>query len=174
MKYTKPLRILLITWLAIFAFCDYSVAQNNTDNKNDAKKHAFKNMVDSQHFVFVANSVNPTGGRFRNLTSSYDVTFLHDTLVSYLPYFGRAFSAPLNPTESVLDFTSRDFTYTVSPRKKEGWNVLVKLKDNHEVQQFLFTIFDNGSASLSVTLTSRDPISFNGTVKKQERKKKKK
>ena len=131
-------------------------------------------MVDSQHFVFVAQSVIPLRGQFRNLTSVYDVNISKDTLVSYLPYFGRAYSAPLNPSESGLNFTSTNFSYTVTPNKKSGWDVMVKPKDNTDVQQFLFTIYDNGSASLNVTSNSRDAISFNGYIDKEKEEKRRK
>lgn len=174
MKYTKYFTILFMTCLAVISYCQSSTAQNDAADKSDAKKAAFKNMVDSQHFVFVAQSVTPLRGQFRSLTSSYDITISKDTMVSYLPYFGRAYSAPIDPSKAALNFTSTSFSYSVTAHKKNGWNVVVKPKDNTDIQQLLFTIFDNGSASLNVTSTSRDPISFNGYIQKEERKKKKK
>jgi hypothetical protein len=169
MKYTKYFKILFTTSLAIITFFQCSTAQKNTENKNDSKKMSFKNLVDSQHFVFVAQSVTPLRGSFHNLTSLYDVSITKDTLVSYLPYFGRAYTAPLNPSESGLNFTSTNFLYSATPHKKSGWDVIIKPKDKTDVQQFLFTIYDNGSANLNVISTSRDPISFNGYIKKEEK-----
>jgi hypothetical protein len=168
MKYKKYLHI-FITCIAVLIFSQYCAAQTNTDEK-EAKKTAFKNMVDSQHFTFVAQSVTPLRGRFRNLTSSYDVRLFKDSMISFLPYFGRAYSAPLDPTESPLNFTSTDFTYTVTPHKKNGWNVVIKPNDKSGVQQFSFTIFSNGTASLNVVSSSKDPISFNGYIEKAEKK----
>jgi len=173
MKYTKYFNILFITCLAVITFSQCSTAQKNTEDKTDSKKMSFKNMVDSQHFVFVAQSVIPLRGRFRNLTSLYDVSISKDTMISYLPYFGRAYAAPLNPSESGLDFTSTNFSYSVTPHKKNGWDIVIKPKDKMEIQQFLFTIYDNGSANLNVTSTFRDPISFNGYIKKEEKKNRK-
>ncbi|MEP6951534.1 MAG: DUF4251 domain-containing protein [Ginsengibacter sp.] len=174
MKYPKYFNALLMTGLAVIIFSLSSFAQSSFADKSDPKKIAFKNMVDSQHFVFVAQSVSPLRGRFRNLTSSYDVNISKDTMICYLPYFGRAYSAPIDPSSGGLDFTSTNFSYSVTPHKKDGWNVMIKPKDNTNVQQLLFTIFDNGSASLNVTSTSRDPISFNGHIEKEQKKKKKK
>ena len=172
MKYTKYFKILFITCFSVITFSECSTAQKNSEDKSDSKKLAIKNMVDSQHFVFVAQSVTPLRGQFRNLTSLYDVKISKDTMVSYLPYFGRAYTAPLNPSETGLDFTSTNFSYSASPHKKKGWDVVIKPKDNTDIQQFLFTIYDNGSAYLNVTSISRDPISFNGYIKKEEKKKK--
>ena len=130
-------------------------------------------MVDSQHFVFVAQSASPLRGSFRNLTSQYDVTVSNDTMESYLPYFGRAYTAPITPSESGLNFTSTNFSYEVTPGKKNAWVVSIKPKDRQDVQQYLFTIYDNGSANLNVTSVSRDAIYFLGYIQKTGRKKEK-
>ena len=168
MKYLRYFNMISVLWLALVSFSQSAGAQ--TDDKN-ARKPAIKQMIDSHNFVFVAQSVTPLRGRFRNLTSEYDVKVAGDTMVSYLPYFGRAYSAPLNPSEAGLNFTSTNFSYTVSPHKKNGWDVVIKPKDNSDIQQFRFTIYDNGSASLNVTNISRDPISFNGAIKEEKKKK---
>ncbi len=160
--------------MAVIISSECSFAQTTAGNKSEAKKSAVKDMVDSQRFVFVAQSVTPLRGGFRNITSDYDVTISKDTMVSYLPYFGRATVAPLDPAESALSFTSTNFSYTVTPRKKNGWDVAVKPYDKTDIQQFLFTIFDNGTASLNVTSIARDNISFSGYIKKAEKKRKKK
>jgi Domain of unknown function (DUF4251) len=164
MKQIKYFRFFSITCLLLLAVSYCATAQKTS--KSDLKKMAFKNMVDSQRFIFEAQSVTPLRGHFRNLTSSYNVRVTEDTLQSYLPYFGRAYSPPVDPTQSDLEFTSTDFSYTVSPFKKNGWQIVIKPKDKSGIQQYLFTIFDNGNATLRVISTSRDAISFNGYVRK--------
>jgi len=163
MKYIKYLRFLFMTCSLLIIFSPGGMAQKNM--KNDAKKMAFRNLVDSQHFVFEAQTVTPLRGNFRNLTSQYDVRVTKDSLISYLPYFGHAYSVPISQTKSSLDFTSTNFSYSVSPYKKDGWNITIKPKDNTQVQQYLFTVFNNGKASLSVISTSKDQISFNGFIR---------
>jgi hypothetical protein len=165
MKHIKYFHFLFIVFISIPIFSQCSTAQKNS--KNDNKKTSIKNMVDSQHFDFEAQSVTPLRGNFRNLTSSYDVSITGDSLRSYLPYFGRAYNPSYNLTESPLDFTSTDFSYTVSPNKKNGWNIIIKPKGKTDIQQYFFTVFDNGRASLNVTSTSRDAISFSGYLKKK-------
>jgi hypothetical protein len=93
-----------------------------------------------------------------------------DTLISYLPYFGRAQVAPVDPTKNSLDFTSTDFEYTKTVNKKGGWDILIKPKDQRDVQQLSFRIFDNGSASLGVASANRDPITFQGYITEKKRK----
>jgi len=123
-----------------------------------------KNMVNNKEFIFVADRVNPLRGRSRTLTSEYDVKINNDSLVSYLPYFGRAYQAPMDPSQGGIQFTSTSFSYEVNANGKNGWDVIIKPKDYQDVQQLSFTIFDNGSATLNVVSTQKDPISFNGNV----------
>ncbi len=163
MKYIKYLRFLFITVGAFIIFSSKAIAQNN--KQSDAKKMAFKNMVDSQHFVFEAQTVTPLRGNFRNLTSLYDVKVTKDSLISYLPYFGHAYSVPINQTKSSLDFISTNFSYSVSPYKNDRWYITIKPKDKAQIQQYFFTVFNNGKATLSVISTSKDQISFNGFIR---------
>ncbi|HWH63178.1 MAG TPA: DUF4251 domain-containing protein [Ginsengibacter sp.] len=163
MKHAKYFQLVLVIFLLIISFSTNVAAQSAS--KSDSLKSDFKNMVDSQRFVFEAQSVNPLRGNFRNLTSPYDVSVTKDTLRSYLPYFGRAHNPSYGTSQSALDFTSTDFSYSVTPNKKGGWNIAIKPKDKTDIQEYLFTVFDNGNASLNVTSTSRDAISFNGYVR---------
>ena len=123
-----------------------------------------REMVNNKDFVFVANRVNPLRGRSRQLTSEYDVRVKNDSLASYLPYFGRAHSAPMDPSKGGIQFTSTNFSYDMS--QNNGWNVIIKPNDYNDVQQLAFTIFENGTATLNVTSLQRDPISFYGYVKR--------
>ena len=130
----------------------------------DEKEAAVKNMIESKEYVFKAQTALPTTGRTRQLNSEFDLKVSDDTLVSYLPYFGRAFSAPMNSSQGPLNFTSTDFDYKVSNRKKGGWDILIKPKDVNDPRQMALSVYDNGNASLTVTSNNRQPIAFNGYI----------
>lgn len=119
--------------------------------------------LNGHRFVFVPQQMMPMGGRVRQVTPDYTVKVSGDTLRSYLPYVGRAYSAPIGATTGPLDFTT-PVTYTLATRKKGGWLVTLKPVNSRDIQRYEFTIFDSGSASLSVTSTNRQPISYNGYV----------
>ena len=115
----------------------------------------------------------PMSGRTRQLTSDYDVKITKTQVVSYLPYYGRAYTAPTDPSQGGIQFTSKDFDYTVTPRKKGGWDIQIKPKDYRDVQQFNFNVTESGYASLQVTSTNRQSISFNGYITANKARKKK-
>lgn len=153
----------LLVVVAIFLFPQTGLAQHKKD-----KKAAIKNMVEARNYVFKAQTALPASGSTRQLTSDFDLRVSKDTIISDLPYFGRAYTAPLNPAEGPLRFTSTDFQYMATPKKKGGWDITITPKDLQDPRQLTLTIFDNGTASVVVTSYNRQPISFNGYIRAKE------
>jgi hypothetical protein len=124
-----------------------------------------KPLIDSQNYVFLAQIAQPLHGPIRHMTTdNYTLQITKDKIVSDLPYFGRAYTAPMDPDQNGLRFTSEKFSYTLTPGKKDGWIVVIKPKDNRDIQQLQLTISSDGYSSLQVLSSSRDPISFNGVI----------
>jgi hypothetical protein len=93
---------------------------------------------------------------------------LNDTLRSYLPYFGRAYSAPIDGIGGGFDFTSKDFDYKLKNRRKGGWDITIKPRDVSDVREIYLTVFENGFASVRVASNNREPISFNGHIEQKK------
>lgn len=128
------------------------------------KTAAVKALVESEKYMFGPTTVLPMRGRARQLTAEFEMTVTPTKIVSYLPYYGRAY-APVDPTKGGMDFTSKNFDYTLTPGKKGGWEVKIKPKDIQEdIQQLYLSITRDGYATLQVTSTNRDAISYNGSV----------
>ena len=137
-----------------------AMAQNKKDSARDA---GIKEMVKAQLYNFMAQSVTPLGGRLRQLNNNDQLRVTKDQIISDLPYFGRAYSAPIGDTGGI-QFTSKDFEYNITEKKKGGWNVLIKFKDAQDVKQMQLSIFSNGTASLQVMSNNRQSIGFNGYI----------
>jgi hypothetical protein len=131
---------------------------------------AMKALVESGNYVFKAQTAMPLTGRVRTLTDDYTLKVSKESVVSDLPFFGQAYAAPMDPSKTGLQFTSKKFDYTATPRKKGGWDVLIKPRDYNDVQQLVLTISTAGYASLQVTSTSRQAISFNGIIVSPDKK----
>lgn len=132
-------------------------------------KAVVQNFIKAKEFVFKAQTVLPMTGMSRQLTSEYDVKFLGDSIVAYLPYFGRAYSAGYGEGGGI-DFTSTKFDYKVKQRRKGGWDITIKPQDAKDVQQLNFTVSEDGYASLQVTGNNRQAISYNGYIVERKRK----
>ncbi|HZG25668.1 MAG TPA: DUF4251 domain-containing protein [Chitinophagaceae bacterium] len=130
-----------------------------------ASGSSVENRIKNKNFVFVAQSVLPQRGVMRQLTTYYDLRVSGDTLTGNLPYFGRAYTAPVDPSAGGLTFTSTSFDYLVNEGKKSRWEVQIKPDRSGNVQQLILNVFDNNTASLRVVSANREPISFNGYIK---------
>ncbi|MDB5124132.1 MAG: hypothetical protein JWP94_2261 [Mucilaginibacter sp.] len=142
--------------------------------KQAAKAQAIKNMVNNMSFVFQANYVNPQRGGGKSLDYGYDLVILKDTITAYLPYFGRAYVAPTDPTEGGIKFKTTHFDYKAKTNKKGSWDVVIIPKDRtitdmRDVQSLRLSITSSGYASLNVTSTNRDPISFDGYIEEKRK-----
>jgi hypothetical protein len=123
---------------------------------------ATKNLIEAQRYTFKAQTANPASGGTRQLTTEYDLKVSKDTVIAYLPYFGRAYSAPADLTGGGINFTSMQFEYNVSKGKNNRWEIIIKPKDANDVQELSLTVFENGKADLQVRSNNRQPISFSG------------
>lgn len=156
---------LLVLLLAMFPYL--TNAQNRRIEK-EHKKEIIQEKINDQHFVFKARNVIPMRGRSRNIsTDNYDLKITPDTITAYLPYFGRAYVAPMDASKGGIQFTSTKFQYIKTTPKKGGWNIVIKPDDVRDIQRLIVSISGEGYASLQVISTHRDPISFNGIIEEK-------
>ncbi len=141
----------------IAGFIPALLALSSIAHSQDASEVAVKNMVDSQGYVFVAQIAIPMGGRSRHLDANYELRVKKDTVLAYLPYFGKAYTAGYgSSSDGGIDFTSRDFKYTKEDAKKGGWTINIAPKDVKDPSQKLtLTITQSGSAYLTVSSNNR-------------------
>jgi hypothetical protein len=151
----------------IILFCTTTILLGACDaTKNTPASAAALNLaIDSSHWKFVANNMIPQYSGSRPVNGSYDVVCSNNKLTVYLPYFGKADgNANTLSGRGPLDFTSADFSMDKQQNKKGKWTITIIPKDYREVQSMTFTFYNNGSASLGVTMGSRTPVSFTGLV----------
>jgi len=149
-------------------------APSSRAQRQAAKAQDVKRMVENVNYVFKANYVSPQRGGSHMLTSDYDLKVSKDTLNVFLPYFGRAYVAPVDPTEGGIQFKTTKFDYKAKTNKKGGWDVVITPKgrnaaDMTDVQTFRLSITSSGYATLNVISSNRDPISFDGYIEAVKR-----
>lgn len=120
--------------------------------------------VAEPRYTFVPTSAIPMSGRTVNLDNSYLLKVSKDTISSYLPYFGRAYTAPVSTTDGGIKFVSTDFNYTTSDKKKGMWKVSMEIKDSPSRYRLFLSIGDSGYASLTVQENNRQSITFYGKI----------
>ncbi|MBC6109033.1 DUF4251 domain-containing protein [Pedobacter fastidiosus] len=158
--------------IAMFGLATQAFAQTN--------KETTAKIVADKNYTFVANTAIPMasadlnnvlsrmpggqGAGMINLSGSqYDVKVNKDSVIAYLPFYGRSYNAPYNSSEGGIKFTSKDFTYTESKSKKGSYIIQINTKDvKRENYRFTINISANGYASLIASSVNKQPITFNG------------
>ncbi|MEG1634458.1 MAG: DUF4251 domain-containing protein [Rikenellaceae bacterium] len=122
--------------------------------------------VDSAFFFAVKSGGQSASVPFKGSQSSngYFFKIENSKIECYLPYFGVVHAATL--TGGGIDFTSNNYTYSLSERKgAAGWLLDIKAKEeNGAVYDMNFTISPGGNSSLTINPTGRQVVTFTGTV----------
>ena len=160
----KKFRNLIILTLIVSAGLNCAIAQ--TKSKKQIKEDRVSAMVKAKKYTFLANYVLPQRGGSRQLTSGYDLRITPDSVISFLPFFGRAyFGLDYASQDNGLKFTSTKFSYEVTEKKKGGWEITIKRSDVKYMNRLLLSISPDGYASLGVSTANRDYIDFSGYLK---------
>lgn len=145
-------------------------------------------VINAQNFIFNATSAMPmanmdvnnilskmpggNGGGLIQLTGSqYQLTVTKDSVEAYLPYYGRAYTATMNPDDSGIKFKSKNFKYKADKKKKGSWLITINPKDTKDTQSMTLNVSENGYATLNVNSNNRQSISFNGYISEPKQKK---
>ena len=161
----KSLHILLFFSAFLAGTLLISCGTTQTAAEKEQKMLRIKEKIDSHTFTFNAETAYPMRFRPVHLTSSYDLKVSKDTLQVFLPYFGRAYVAPLDPTEGGIKFTSTKFEYSIAEGKRSGnWKVTIKTFAAGRSWLLFLDIWENGTARLMVNDAYRQSISFDGYI----------
>ena len=166
--------------ILILIFLIPSVIVNAQDNTQKTRKERkaemeakkaekIKSLLDEKTFIFNATHVLPMGGGSKYLNYDYDVTIKNDTVVSYLPFFGRAYHVEYGARNLGFDFTQPIEEYTMK-KENNGYMIKVKTKNGLDQISFSFHISELGYTTLNVNSTNRQGISYYGMINKIEKK----
>lgn len=131
---------------------------------SQTEEPSIKNGIEKKQFVFQAQTAIPASEMSRQLTSLYDLRVSGNSVISSLPFFGRAYSLSYGSSDGGFHFTSNKFDYSVVTRKKGGWDISIKPKDIPDFREFSLSVSENGFGTLQALSNNRQPISFTGRL----------
>ena len=116
--------------------------------------------VETGNFKVNIDRMIPHRGSARHV-DNYSVKVKDGHIVSYLPYFGRAWDLPYGGGHG-LNFEA-DIQESDVFREPDGsYTVRLLIKTDEDTHVYTFQIYRNGSTSLLVQSKNREPINFTG------------
>lgn len=129
-----------------------------------------KAMIDSGIYTFVADWANSQRGGRINLTNNPNYLKMdNENSDAYLPYFGVV-QVPSMSGNAGIEFSGPVRNYQVEYNdKKQKALIRFNAKNSSESFNLTLTVFHNGNASLALSSSGRNSISYDGKVKETEK-----
>lgn len=124
---------------------------------------AVKAALQERNYQIAVNRMYPSRGASKIVSSGYSVEVRNDSLISYLPYFGRAYDVPYGGGNG-LNFSAPIRNYKESQTKSDLRHIEIDVKNDEDTYLYTLDIFDNGSTDINVRSRQREPISFSGQM----------
>ena len=157
--------------LSVFAtgFAQETSKKALREQKKTEKQQQIEALINSNEFVFEATQVFPQSGKMITLTgSSYTLKFHNDTIESYLPFYGRAYSVDYDG-DGGIKFKGKPDEYKVVTQKEgKGYDINATIKGQKDYYKLYLSVSTNGSATLVVNSNQRSSISYRGNIEKLE------
>lgn len=153
---------ILTVWLLMVMGVSTLSAQSRKERR-EQKRQEIEKVVASGHYKIAVNMALPARGRSVSLTSPYSLEIRNDSVISYLPYYGRAYSVPYGGGKG-LNFKAPITEYSLERDRKNRTQVKFSARNEEDTFDFRISIFGNGSSTIWVNMRNRQSISFYGDI----------
>lgn len=160
---------LLLSVVMTTGFSSDKTREEQKDEKKLDKRSRVEMMINSRDFVFIPRIALPSGMKPVNLaTDQYNIKFQPYFIDSYMPFFGRAYSAVGYGNDTGLSFKGKPEKIEIGKNRKT-FQVNVIVKGGTDIFRLFLSIGFEGSASLSISSDNRSTISFQGEISAPEK-----
>ena len=163
MKKKKQIFMLLLALLVGLP----TLSAQSKQEKKEQKKEAVKKLIASENYKIDVRTAMPMRGRSIPLTSPYSLEIRNDSVISYLPYFGRAYSIPYGGGDG-LNFRAPLKEYDMKMDKKGNAVIEFVARNPEDRYEFIAKVYTNGEASINVNMQNRQSISFQGELEMED------
>ena len=122
-----------------------------------------KAALTERNYKIAVDRMYPMKGSSKSVSYGYCIEVRNDSLFSYLPYFGRAYSVPYGGGKG-LNFSERIGNYQESQKKNGQRHIEISLKNEEDTYLYTIDVFDNGNSSIDVQARQRENISYSGEM----------
>ena len=160
MKYYLTSIILLL--LSVVMLCGCATAEERAA-RAALQAAKVEKALSAKHYLINVERMYPLSGATKHLSYGYTIEVRNDSLISYLPYYGRAFNVPYGGGKA-LNFSEPIGSYQEQEKSNGQRHIEIGVRNDEDTYLYFIDVFDNGSTSISVQAREREPISFSGMM----------
>lgn len=156
----------LISFITLMLISLTVVAQDSKKEKKEAAYREALELVESQHFEFIARRALPPKVRAIDLSTNANFLRVRNNRGSaQIPYFGRAFSGGYSSSDGGIRFDSTFESYDVQKDdKKNRVTIKFKIKGEGDTYTCTLTIPSIQNVSLNVLSNKKQSINYTGYI----------
>ena len=156
-------KVLYSLLLMGFVLVGCATQQERAEKRNEIRG-AVAEAVESQQIRIGISWMNTLRYGAKSVTPDFYLELKGDTLNSYLPYMGQAYRPTMPSQSEGLNFEVPAQSVKKSHPKNNKWIYEISARTNEDNYKYVVEIYDTGKATIHVSSTSRDPISFDGEL----------
>jgi hypothetical protein len=161
--------VLILSLVINNGFAQEKTNKELKEEKKIEKQKQIATIVNDTNFVFVARTALPTGMNSVNLTTNPNyVKFYPDLIDSYMPFFGKSYSAVGYGSDTGLKFKGKPDEYKVTKTTKV-YQIEASVSSTTDKFRLSLSVGFEGSASLTITSNNRSTISYQGEISAPEK-----
>lgn len=159
MKKIRNLLLLLLVSIVAVSCASTRI----TEKQREESALLLKKVIDSGNYTVDATMAYPHRGRNVPLTSQYTLEVKNDSVLSHLPFYGRAFSVPYGGGEG-LHFQAPLTDYVVTYKPKGAAQIKFNARTDEDLFKFTVDVYPGGAANISVVMQQRESINYSGSL----------
>lgn len=156
---------MVIACLALVLFGSCATSEERVARMAE-KARKVTSALNERRFTILVDRMYPLRGSSRSISYGYSVEVRNDSLLSHLPYFGRAYAIPYGGGKG-LSFSAPIISYQEYQKKHNLRHIEIGLTNDEDTYLYTIEVFDNGKSSIDVQSRQREPISFSGDMEEE-------
>jgi hypothetical protein len=159
----KRIICFLAMMLMLFANVTVSAQKKSKAERKAEIARVVKQKVEDKHFKVIVDMAYPMEGPTIPLNQLYSLEVKGDSIISYLPYYGRAYSIPYGGGKG-LNFEGTIKKFRISYPKESSMRVDFEVTNDEDYYMYALDIYNNGNTSIVVIPQRRNSINFTGKI----------
>ena len=148
--------------LALVMLSGCATSEERAARAAEQKRKVLTALTQRNYKISIDRMYMSRGGS-KSVSYGYSVEVRNDSLISYLPYFGRAYNVPYGGGKG-LNFSESIGSYREFTEKNGKRHIEIGLKNEEDTYLYTIDVFDNGNSSIDVQSRQRERISYSGEM----------